>query len=201
MISSYTQTQAQGQLRSAQRALKDRALIVFGFVGVLWAVEIIDFFLGGALDAFGIRPRTLTGLMGIPLAPFLHSGFGHLTSNTLTFIPLAFLVSARRFGHLIGVTFTVTLLGGLGVWIFGRESSHVGASGVIFGYLGFLLLSGWYDRSKLAIGMSVLVGMSYGGATLSGILPIYPGVSWESHLFGLAAGIFSARIFARPQKG
>ena len=179
-----------------QQAVKDRALLVFGFVGVLWFVEVFNILLGGTLSSWGIRPRSISGLLGIPLAPFLHSGIHHLLSNSLALIPLAFLVSARRLEHLFSVTTLVTFLGGGAVWLLGRGSLHIGASGLVFGYIGFLLLSGWFERSFVSIAVSLFVGFSYGGMTLLGLLPIFPGVSWESHLFGFAAGILSARLLA-----
>lgn len=177
-------------------ATKRRLTLVFGFVAVLWAVEIVDFLLLGSLDGLGIRPRTTFGLIGIPLAPFLHGGFSHLFANTTALIPLGFLVSARRLSHLPFVTIFVTVVGGLCVWLFARSSVHIGASGVVFGYLGFLLLVGFFERSFAGIALSLAVGVMYGGLFF-GVLPGQPGISWESHLFGFLAGALAARLVAR----
>lgn len=182
--------------REATGGLKRRLGFVLGFVALLWLLEGLDSLLLGSFDAFGIRPRRTDGLIGIPLAPFLHGGFPHLIANTLGLVPLGFLVSARRFWHLPFVTVFVTLGAGLLVWFFGAPSVHIGASGVVFGYLGFLLLAGWFERSLGAVVLSVVVGLAFGGA-LAGMLPGQPGVSWESHLFGFLAGALAARVVAK----
>lgn len=182
--------------REAMVGVKQRALLVFGFVAVLWGLEILDVALLGSLDALGIRPRSTVGLVGVPLAPFLHGGFDHLIANTVALIPLGFLVSARRLWHLPFVTIFVTLVGGALVWMLARPSVHIGASGVVFGYLGFLMLAGWFERSAGAVVLSVVVALAYGGA-MFGVLPGQPGISWESHLFGFVAGALAARLVAR----
>lgn len=183
-------------MRDTAGGAKRRLLFVLGFVLVLWLVESLDVFLLGSLDGFGIVPRDPRGLWGIPLAPFLHGGFPHLIANTTALIPLGFLVSARRFWHLPFVTVFVTLLTGILVWSFARPSVHIGASGVVFGYLGFLMLAGWFERSIGAVVLSVGVAVAYGGAML-GVLPGQEGISWESHLFGFVAGALAARMVAK----
>lgn len=182
--------------REAMSGAKKRALFVFGFVALLWALEIVDFALMGSLDGLGIRPRTTFGLVGIVTAPFLHGGFPHLIANTAALIPLGFLVSARRLWHLPFVTVFVTLVTGVLVWLLARPSVHIGASGVVFGYLGFLMLAGWFERSASAVLLSVVVGLVYGGA-MFGVLPGQDGISWESHLFGFVAGALAARLVAK----
>ena len=171
---------------------KRRATFVFGFIALIWFLELVDLALRGSLDALGILPRSAGGLLGIPLAPLLHAGFPHLLGNTLAIIPLGFLVSARRFWHLPFVTVFVTLLTGTLVWMFARPSVHIGSSGVVFGYLGFLMLYGWFERSSSGIVMSLAVGFFYCGA-LFRVMPGEDGISWESHLFGFLAGAIAAR--------
>jgi membrane associated rhomboid family serine protease len=171
--------------------------ILLGIVAVLWGLEIVDtLLLGGSLDGLGLRPRTLGGLWGLVTAPFLHAGFGHLASNTAPFLVLGALMLMRGVSDFVGATIVITLLGGLGVWIFGRSATHIGASGLIFGYLGFLLLVGFLERSILGILVSVGVGVVYGGM-LWGVLPQRPCVSWEGHLFGFLAGVFAAKLMSR----
>ncbi len=177
---------------------RNQWLILRNFIAAMWAAELIDqFLLGGRLDFFGIHPRRLVGLIGIPLCPFLHGGFGHLIANTLSFFALGWLVMWRRTGDFAVVTGYGILIGGLGIWVFGKSGSvHVGASGVIFTYLGFLLFRGFYEKRFSSILFSLFVGLLYGGM-LWGILPGQSGVSWEGHLFGFIGGVMAAKKLAR----
>jgi membrane associated rhomboid family serine protease len=176
-------------------------LILVGSLSVFWVVEIIDVVLPfWGLDQYGIRPRTERGLWGILASPFLHGGFDHLIGNSVPFLILGWLTMFRERWHLALVTVMAMLLGGLGVWTFGAAGSvHIGASGVIFGYLGFLLLSGFFERRFGAILVSLGVGVAYGGLVW-GVLPSQPGISWEGHLFGFLAGILAAYVAARLAK-
>jgi len=176
-------------------------LILVGCLAVFWVVEIIDVVLPfWGLDQYGIRPRTERGLWGILASPFLHGGFDHLIGNSVPFLILGWLTMFRERWHFALVTVMAMLLGGLGVWTFGATGSvHIGASGVIFGYLGFLLLSGFFERRFGAILVSLGVGVAYGGLVW-GVLPSQPGISWEGHLFGFLAGILAAYVAARLAK-
>lgn len=186
------------ELQSIKQELKLHAMILFGFVALIWALEIIDFVvLGGALDGYGIRPRSWSGLTGILFSPFLHGGFIHLAANTIPFVVLGWLVLARETWHFFAVATVVAVVGGLGVWLLGRPGTvHIGASGVIFGFLGFLLLAGWFERKLSTIIISIVVFLTYGTA-IFGVLPLQPGISWEGHLFGFLAGVLCARLLAR----
>lgn len=160
---------------------------------VAWGVELVDAFLGNRLDAYGIRPRSSDGLEGFVLAPLLHAGFGHLISNSLIFAVLGVVayasVTAMRFWALMLIS---TLSSGLGAWLLGTPGTVViGASGIVFGLLGFLLLRGLAERSPGAITISIMVIFVYGG-TLAGILPGLPYVSWQAHLGGFLGGIYAA---------
>ncbi len=181
---------------SIKAELKLHGRLLFGLLGVMWLSEIVDTFLGGRLDGLGIRPRIADGLLGIPLAPFLHGGFAHLLGNTIPFLVLGWLVLLRETRHFIAVFVATTLLGGLGVWLLGSPGTHIGASGVVFGLLGYLLLVGWFERSIGTILLSAFVGLTYGWALL-GVLPLQRGVSWESHLFGFVTGAAIAWLFAK----
>ncbi|KYF78215.1 rhomboid family intramembrane serine protease, partial [Sorangium cellulosum] len=185
------------ETRTITRELKLHATLLGGFVALLWAIEIVDFLIfRGSLDALGIRPRTVPGLAGIALAPLLHGGFAHLAANTLPFLGLGWLIMLRRTSDLVLVTLLSALVGGLGVWLTGSPSSvHIGASGVIFGYFGFLLLRGWFERSAVSIALSLGVGLFYGGM-IWGVLPTRMGISWEGHLFGFLGGVLAARLLA-----
>lgn len=172
--------------------LRDQALTVFGLLGVMWVSELADFLLPFQADQWGIRPRTVAGLAGIPLAPFLHGGFGHLIANSVPFIVLGGIVMISGRALFWAVTAFVTLAGGFGVWLLAPSHSiHIGASGLIFGYLGFLLSRGLFERSIGWVVAGALLLMAYGGM-IWGVLPGQPGVSWQGHLFGFIAGIMGA---------
>ncbi|NJL19739.1 MAG: rhomboid family intramembrane serine protease [Leptolyngbyaceae cyanobacterium SM1_3_5] len=185
-----------GEMKSIAREFKLHVAIIGGLVALAWAIEIVDLFLGGWLNRFGILPRNAIGLRGILLAPLLHGGIPHLIGNTIPFIILGWLVMLRRTSDFFVVTAIVALLGGLGTWLFGAPATHIGASGVIFGYFGFLIARGYFERSFVAIGFSVLVAILYGGM-IWGVLPGQYGISWEGHLFGFLGGIFTARLIGK----
>lgn len=160
----------------------------------MWLVEILDLLPFLQLDRFGILPRSASGLRGIILAPFLHGGFGHLMLNSLPFIVLGGTVLLSGVRVFWCVTVFVTLAGGLGVWLFaGENSNHIGASGLIFGYLGFLLARGVFERSLQSMLIAGVILVGYGGL-LFGVLPLQAGVSWQGHLFGFFAGVAAARL-------
>ena len=173
--------------------LRDHAVLLGLLVAAMWAIEIVDRILPFTqLDAHGIRPRTLAGLGGIVLAPFLHGDFAHLISNSLPFLILGGLVMAGGRGVFLGTTIFIIVAAGLGVWATGAgNTNHIGASGLVFGYLGFLLSRGIVERSFLWILLAVGVLIAYGGI-LYGVLPGQPGISWQGHLFGFLAGIIAA---------
>jgi len=186
------------ELKAIKRELKLQATLLFGFVGLLWAIEIVDSVIfAGALDSFGVRPRSAGGLVGIALAPLLHLGFGHLMANTLPLITLGWLIMLRETRDFIAVTLLSAIVSGLGVWLVGASYSvHIGASGVIFGYFGFLLLRGYFERSLLSIGLSLVVVAVYGGM-IWGVFPSGFRISWEGHLFGFLGGVLAARLMSR----
>ncbi|MEB3826307.1 rhomboid family intramembrane serine protease [Phormidium sp. CCY1219] len=177
--------------------LKSQVMILGGLVALMWILEFIDLFLfRGRLDAYGVLPRNIIGLRGILFMPFLHGGWPHLIANTVPFITLGWLVMLRETSDFFIVTAVTMLVSGMGVWLFGSPGFHIGASGVIFGYLGYLLLRGFFERNLVSILLSVLVGFLYGGI-IWGVLPLQQGVSWEGHLFGLIGGVFAARFLSR----
>ena len=185
-------------MKALAGGLKTRAGVLAGLVGLMWLAEVVDLVIfGGALDAGGIRPRTEAGLWGILFAPFLHGGFAHLVANTVPLLVLGWLVLVRGLRDFAWVTFVAVVLGGLGVWLVGGPRTvHIGASGLVFGYLGYLFLRGYWERSLPAILVAVVAGVLYGGA-LWGVLPVRQGVSWEGHLFGFAGGAAAASAHRR----
>ncbi|HSH03942.1 MAG TPA: rhomboid family intramembrane serine protease [Anaerolineae bacterium] len=164
----------------------------------MWVLEIIDFILFTfSLDRFGIAPRSLIGLRGIFLAPFLHIGFSHLISNTIPFLALGWLVMLRSLSDFVNVSIITAIISGLGVWLFASpQTVHLGASGLIFGYLGYLLLRGYFERSLVAIALALITTFFYGGI-LRGILPQSAGISWQAHLFGFIGGSIAAYLLTK----
>jgi membrane associated rhomboid family serine protease len=186
---------------SVTTALKGHALVLGGTLAVFWAVFVVNFFLGGALLTLGVIPRTTIGLRGILFAPFLHASFSHLVANSIPFLVLGWMVMLRDEKHFIPVTLAGMLGSGLVAWLLGAPGSvHIGASGVIFGYLGFLMLTGWYTRSFGSILLSAIVTLVWGSLVL-GMMPGAAGISWQAHIGGFLGGVLAARAFRvqRPQ--
>ncbi|WP_366524944.1 rhomboid family intramembrane serine protease [Acaryochloris sp. IP29b_bin.137] len=175
--------------------------ILGGFISVLWVLEIADtLLLRGWLNRFGILPRRWIGLRGILLAPLLHGNLRHLSMNTVPLVVLGWLILVRSTEVFVVVTAVVWLLGGAGVWLFaGSKSNHIGASGLVFGYLGFLLTNGYVEQSPVAIATATLVGLLY-GSTLWGVLPLRRGVSWQGHLLGVLTGGLCAYYLPQIQE-
>lgn len=174
--------------------------VLLGLVALLWLVEIVDsVFLDDALQTQGITPRTLSGIDGILWAPFLHGTFGHLISNTVPFMVVGGLVMLRGLRRWAAVSLIIMLVGGLAVWLFARTHVHIGVSILVFGYIGYLLVVGFLDNDLLWKAVGVGVFVFYGGSILIGILPIQRGISWEGHLFGLAAGVLAAFLLSKPR--
>ncbi|WP_373536309.1 rhomboid family intramembrane serine protease [Microcoleus sp.] len=187
--------------KSITRELQSHAAILGGFVSLLWIIEIVDVFLfRGALNAYGVRPRSIQGLEGIILMPFLHGSFAHLAANTLPFVTFGWLIMLRETRDFFIVSALTILVSGFGVWLTGAPNSvHIGASGLIFGYFGFLLLRGYFERSFTSIAISLIVGFFYGGL-IWGVLPSQPGVSWQAHFFGFVGGILAAQLLGRKKR-
>ena len=174
---------------------------LFIVVGIFWLVEIIDIFIfKGRLDNFGIKPKSIVGLRGIIFAPFLHGGFGHLIANTIPFLTLGWLTMIQETSDFFIVSIVTAVIGGIGVWLFGGAGSvHIGASILIYGYLGFLLLRGYFQKNIPSILLSIIVFILYGGL-LFGVLPSQIGVSWQGHLFGFLGGAIAAWAIAKEKK-
>jgi membrane associated rhomboid family serine protease len=173
-------------------------------IPVLFAIEAIDGWLDNPFDtAAGIVPRRIEGLDGVFFAPLLHHGFEHLYSNSVPLILLGTFVLAAGVRRFLFSTLLIIFVSGLGVWFTGSPNTIVvGASGVIFGYFGLLLMRGIVERTWWNFGVVLLVGLLYGWQ-LIGLLPTDPRVSWQGHLFGFLGGMIAAVIFRarRPVSG
>jgi len=179
-----------------------RVAPILYLVGAMWVLELLDTAMGYPLDAFGIVPRSESGLIGIGFAPFLHYGLGHLLANTTALLVLGALVLLTT-PYFWMVTVAVALFGGLGVWLTGDPHTLViGASGLVYGYAAYLVALGVFRRSLTNLLVAVLVVVLYGGFVF-GVLPGRAGISWQGHLFGAIVGVLMAFWHARnaPRRG
>lgn len=176
-------------------------VVVALLVAAMWVEEVVDLVPGTPFDSWGIRPRRLSGLPGIVWAPLLHDGFRHLAANTVPFLVLGSAVAAGGLGRFWRVTLVTTLTSGVGAWLLGGSRTVVlGASGVVFGYLTYLVARGIVARRPLWLAGGALALFVYGGI-LWGLLP-RPGVSWSGHVFGAVGGVLAAlALHRRPVVG
>jgi membrane associated rhomboid family serine protease len=185
-----------GQITLIKEELWRRAALIGMIMVSVWAIEVVDLLLWHvSLDQYGIQPRTLIGLRNILFAPLLHHGFGHLIANTIPFLVLGWLVLLRGIEQFWIVTLSAMLVSGLAIWLLGgSQTIHLGLSSVIFGYLGYLICRGYWERSPFAIGLAVLAVLLY-GSMLWGLVLWQPGVSWLGHTFGFLGGVWAAYRF------
>jgi membrane associated rhomboid family serine protease len=180
-------------LHPADGALYDVTILT----GFLWGVELVNAFIfGGRLDAYGIAPRNFTGIPGILVWPFLHAGFAHLIANTLPFLVLGTIVRLGGRGAFIAVSMVITIGAGALVWLLARPGIVVGASGLIFGWFGYIVSDAVHSRRAIRLLAAAGVVLIYGPAILFGFIPGFGHVSWEAHLAGFAAGWIAGRSLA-----
>ena len=183
---------------------------VLSFVVLLWVIELVDALSGHRLDSNGIRPLETDGLAGILFAPLLHSNWEHLLANTGPALVLGFLMTLAGLSRFLYATAIIWILGGLGTWLIGNvgapsysgvvvETNHIGASGLIFGWLTFLIVFGFFTRNVWEIVVGVIVLFIYGGILL-GVLPGTFGVSWQGHFCGAVAGVLAAYLLSGPER-
>ncbi|MEM7125388.1 MAG: rhomboid family intramembrane serine protease [Chloroflexota bacterium] len=184
----------QEQRSNLSTGLARYAITLVSAIAIFWFLEIADWLLPGrGLDGYGIQPRTADGFRNILFAPFLHYGFDHLIGNTIPFVVLGGLVIIRRESDFLWVSAISALVSGLGIWALGFPNTvHLGVSGVIFGYMGYLLLRGYFERSILSIVIALFAGFLYGGMLFGLIMPFRPGISWLGHFFGFVGGGLAA---------
>lgn len=173
-------------------------IIMVCLVGAMWAIEVFDYVMPGDLDQeLGIVAWEPSRLTGILFAPFLHAGFGHLMANSLPLLVLGFLAAFRGVGKFLAASALIIVIGGLGTWATSPMNSvTVGASGLVFGYFGYVLARGLFDRRLLDIVIGIGVAAAY-YSILWGVLPNQPGISWQGHLFGLIGGVIAAWLLRR----
>ncbi|MEV3969226.1 rhomboid family intramembrane serine protease [Streptomyces sp. NPDC050698] len=180
----------------------DRALaagkLMAAWIALLWLLEAVDAVTGHALDRFGVTPREPSELVDVVPSAFIHFGFAHLAANTLPLLVLGFLAALAGIRRFLLVCALVVVADGLGVWLISPDGTNTaGASGLIFGLFGFLLVSGFVERRPLGIAVGVLIASVWGGSILAGLAPTQTGVSWQGHLLGLLAGVAAAFVLGR----
>ncbi len=180
--------------KNGKRVVFSRFKVLALFIAVLWVIQVLNWTVGYRLNlAFGLIPRQITGLDGIFGMPLLHASFPHLISNTPPLILMGALLAATATRALLVLNAVIIALGGALVWLFGNTAIHIGASGLVFGWFGFLVARGLVDRSPVTLAVAMVVGVLY-GSILWGVLPGQPGISWEAHLFGAIAGVAAALL-------
>lgn len=167
--------------------------LILSLIALAWAIEIIDHIPGVNFDAMGLRPKELTGLFGIFTMPWIHGGIPHLFSNTIAFFFLAYVVLATEGQRFFRTSFWIIVLSGIGTWLIGSKGSvHIGASGLVYGYFGYLLMRSWLEKKLIWAILGVTLCIFYGGM-IWGMMPTGKPISWEGHLCGFIAGVWMAR--------
>lgn len=177
-------------LKSLKREIRGIAL----FVVAIWIIFVLDRFL--PLEQLALYPRHLSGLAGILFSPFLHKNLSHILANTIPLVTLLVLLAGSR-ANSVRTIILLIVVSGLLLWLFGRPVPVVGASGLVFALIGFLIASGFFEKRPLAILVGLFVGFSYGGTLFFGVLPGQAGISWDGHLFGAVGGVICAWFLAR----
>lgn len=175
---------------------KQQLRMVSAFVLLVTIIEVINLFTLGWMHQFGIIPRTVSSLPFILTAPFIHGDLWHYFSNIVPLAIFSLLLLQHGKSRFYAVTVLCILVSGLCVWLFARSANHIGISGLVYGYFGYLVAAGFISREIKLILIAIVVGVSYGGMVF-GILPLNAYVSWESHLFGLLTGIACAFLMGK----
>ncbi|MEU6176369.1 rhomboid family intramembrane serine protease [Streptomyces coeruleorubidus] len=172
--------------------------LMLAWIALLWLLEVVDVLSGHALDGLGVTPRTPSELVDVVPSAFIHFGFAHLAANTVPLLILGFLAALAGLRRFLLVCALIVLVDGLGVWLIApAHTNTAGASGLIFGLFGFLLVSGFVERRPWGVLVGILIAAIWGGSILAGLAPTQTGVSWQGHLLGLLAGVAAAFVFRR----
>ena len=166
------------------------------FPAVLWIVHLLSLLFNEDLSKLGLLPRNLIGLLGILTSPLIHADFSHLISNTIPLIILGWIIFYfyPKVSYILFVF--IYFVTGLLVWIFARQVYHIGASGIVYGFVSFLFFSGIFRRDNKSISLALIITFLYGGLVW-GMIPGWKGISWESHLFGAITGLIAAYLFRK----
>ncbi|MEO8889231.1 MAG: rhomboid family intramembrane serine protease [Jatrophihabitantaceae bacterium] len=184
------------------RSWSGALIIMCGFGALLWIVEIVNAANHYSLDRFGLRPRQVGGLWGIFTQPFLHASYGHLASNTVLVVLIGWVLMLSGIRTWLSVTAIIVVLGGVLTWLVAPSGLIVGASAMVFGWLGYLIARAYFSRKLRWIIVAVLV-LFFFGALLQNLLPTFHSdASWQSHLCGFLAGIAAGAVLhpRRPRR-
>ena len=175
--------------------LRTATALTVGFLVIEWSIQIVNVVLfGNELGQFGIHPLDFNGIWGIFTAPLLHANFEHLIGNSVPGAVFCFLIGLSGRKAWWEVTIIVVLIAGVGTWLLGGPgTSHIGASGLIYGWLTYLIVRGIFNRSLIQFITGLVLGFAYSGL-IWGVLPIYEGVSWQGHLFGAIGGVVAGMV-------
>jgi membrane associated rhomboid family serine protease len=194
-VTAITPAKTKGQTRA------EGVRLLAAIVAVMWIVEVVNTLDSNRLDTDGIVAHNVARLWGIFTAPFIHASFQHLIGNTVPFVFMGLFIALRGAARLALVTAIVILIGGIGTWLLAASgTTTIGASGVVFGYATYLLARGVFNRSVLELLIGVVVGVVWGGALVSSLVP-QPQISWQGHLCGAIGGVVAAALLARPRPG
>ena len=181
-------------MNKSKHKASDSLVYPFAFVALLWVIKFYEVFTHTDLSVYGILPRTSRGLIGIVVSPLIHGNFSHLISNSLPLLILGIIVFNFYRKIAFDVFFWIYFISGICVWIIGEEAYHIGASGIVYGFISFLIFSGIFRGELKSLLLAILVLVVYGGV-IWGILPGQAGISWQSHLFGAIAGAMVAYVY------
>lgn len=188
------------ELKKEKNKLINSAIVPFIIVVVMWLVKLIEYYYKLDFSEFGVYPLKTKGLIGILTAPFIHENFSHLASNTVPFFVSASMIIYFYKEVAFKALIMIYIVTGFWVWCMARESYHIGASGVVYGYISFIFFSGFLRRNKKLMAVSMLMVFLYGGF-FWGIIPkFYPefmNISWESHMMGAIAGLAFAFLYRK----
>lgn len=182
--------------------LKKKLVSILAFVGLIWVVYLVNLPISvsdWSLTRYGLTPRTMSGLIGIFTMPFLHDGIQHLLGNTVPLTVLLIMLAFTR-PNARHIVICLTIISGVMLWVVGRNSTHVGASALIYALAVYLIAAGYHERNVRSTTAAVLVVVLY-GTLFWGMLPTASGVSWEGHLMGaIAGGLFAWQTIGRPRR-
>ncbi len=182
-------------------------ILLFCFVGLMWVIEAADWVLVQAtgrqqvLDAYGVQPLSTDGLLGILFQPLLHGDWAHLIGNSVALLVLGSIIAMSGVRPLVTVTLISWLASGAVSWLLGGSGTvHIGASGIVFGYIVYVILRGFFSRRIIHLLIGVVIGLFYGIDALAGLSPMQAGVSWQGHLGGAIGGFLSAYGLKRDRE-
>ena len=176
--------------------MKDSIRIILILIITIWVVEIINIVTHRFFLQYGILPRSIDGIFGIILHPFIHGSIQHIMSNSIPLFVLGFIVAIEGKFEFFKITLFIIIVGGFLLWLFGRNSYHIGASLLIFGYFGFVIVNAFHKKTASSIFAALITIFLYGGL-IYGLIPVNSHISWEGHLFGLIAGIMAVKVFRK----